>query len=312
MKLSNIGIIFFIIFLCIMVRVDVKEKVLVALTNQKIQIDNQLDNAVDDAMSVLVEFDSKNNTKINHKKSVDMFYKSLEANFGVLDDKTKRELLKVYVPVILITTNDGFYINYNRLDNGVLVNTWTEKFPYIKKEDKVYRFYAGEERENISIVENKTTQKGKWDELGLEYPERMRKDFDQYRRDVIIDCITEKMQYYMDQNNYIAKNYGIAYTFRLPNIEKDDWKRTIDDISFMVLFQGYQYGTYSTMRYNRYTVAGARTHKEDMYYIQYDQSSGRNLYHRYNCDKVTDFSQGFFTKRQCAVEGAFACPHCKP
>lgn len=310
MKLSNVGIIFVLVFLCIVVGMDAKEQTLVGITNQKIKLDQQLDNAVDDAMSVLIEMNSKNKIIINHEKSVRLFYKSLESNLGILDNKLKRDILRVYIPFVLITTTDGFYINYNRIEDGVFINTWTEKIPYVSKENGiVYKFFAGEEKENICVLENNKIYRGKWNELGISYPERITKDFEQYRRNAIIKCITDKMQYYINQNNYIAKEFGISYSFYLPNIKSDDWNRTIDDISFFTIFQGYPYGN---MTYNRYTVSGARTHKEDMLYVQYDKSMGKKLYHRYECEKLKDFSNGYFTKKQCAKEGAFSCPYCKP
>lgn len=314
MKLSNIGIIFVIVFLCLIVGVDTKEQLLVAITNQKLKIDQQIDNAVDDSISSLVEFDSTDVINLNKESAVEQFYKSLAANMGVLDNKTKRDLLKVYVPVILVTDLDGFYINYNVADKeGILRNVWTEKMPYsIEENGVVYSFFLGEQRDYIRILDNGTMKEGTWQELKNEYPNsELLKHFDEYRRKVIINSIEEKMKFYINQHNRIASQYGITYNFSLPTISDDDWKRTIDDISMMVMFQGYQYGTSRTMVYNRYTIGGARVSKQNMYYIQ-QSTDGRKYYHKEDCELLTDKSDVYTTKKEAAQQGAFACPICKP
>ena len=313
MKLSNIGIIFVIVFLCLIVGVDTKEQLLVAITNQKLKIDQQIDNAVDDSISNLVEFDSTDVINLNKESAVEQFYQSLAANMGVLENKIKREFLKVYVPVILVTDLDGFFINYNVADDeGILRNVWTEKMPYsIEENGVVYSFLLGDQKDYIRILDSGTIKEGTWQDLKNEYPNsELFKNFDEYRRKVIINCITEKMRFYINKHNRIASQYGITYNFSLPTISDDDWKRTIDDISMMVMFQGYQYGTSRTMVYNRYTIGGARVRKQNMYYIQ--EVDGKKYYHKENCGLLTDKSDVYTTKKEVAQQGAFACPICNP
>ena len=118
------------------------------------------------------------------------------------------------------------------------------------------------------------------------------------------------MKLYINKHNHIASQYGITYTFALPTISDDDWNRTIDDISMMILFQGYQYGTSRTMVYNRYTISGARLRKSQLFYIQ--EYNGKKYYHTEDCELLTDKSDVYKTKEECAKEGAFECPICKP
>ena len=47
----------------------------------------------------------------------------------------------------------------------------------------------------------------------------------------------------------------------LPLIEYEEWYRTIQDISMLVLFQGYPYGNSITGTYNRVAIGGARIAK---------------------------------------------------
>lgn len=295
-----------------MVMMDAKESIFTSLLYEKIKIDNAMDTAIDDTMTLLVEQDSKNNITLNHKRAISMFYHSLIANLGIQDDKEKCHLLKIYFPVISVMDIDGFYIQYKKIEQGNIIDCWTEKFPYCSCENNnIYQFFIGNEKNNLRIVSNNRVYTGSVTELQeqVAISDQVKYNFEQYRRDTIIRCVKEKMQYYIDQNNNIAKEFGIEYEFYLPNIARDDWVRSMDDISMFVLFQGYPYQAIGH-RYNRYTLSGARTHKEDKYYIQWNGE--KKLYHKFHCKQLKEYSDSYMTKKECAKAGAFTCPECKP
>lgn len=263
MKLNNAGIFFILIFLGLIVKTDVKERLLVAITNQKIQLDCQLDNAIDDAMEVLTELDSANNIVVNRESAVEHFYKSLYANLGILDSSLKKELISVYIPIIVITDIDGFYIQYKVIEDGEVKNVWSNKIPYsIEKNGIIYSFFLGDKKGYIRIFEQGEWKEGEWKELLSDDKLEIFQHFENNRRQVIIDILQSTMQLYINEHNKIASEFGISYEFRLPEIENDDWIRTVDDISMVSFFQGYPYGTSRTMVYNRYTVSGARIYKK--------------------------------------------------
>lgn len=248
--------------------IDAKEVTFTSLIYEKVKLDNTIDTAIDDTMSVLIEQDSKNSIILNREKAIAIFYQSIQNNLGLQDDKVKRELLKVYFPIIVVIDIDGFYIQYHKIEQQgeemILRACWTEKFPYVDIQDNVvYQFSIGNEKNNLCVVDNNVVYNGTIAELETQVilPEKMKDNFEQYRRNVIIHCLKEKMQYFIDEHNEIAKKFNIAYNFYLPNIENDDWIRTIDDISMMTFFQGYPYETSQTMIYNRYTISGARINK---------------------------------------------------
>jgi hypothetical protein len=86
--------------------------------------------------------------------------------------------------------------------------------------------------------------------------------FEEERRRVIISLLKERMTYFMNHHNRIAKFYGINYEFTLPQIEKEEWYRSIDDVGMIVFFQGYPYGGSERGYYNRVLIGGARVRKD--------------------------------------------------
>ncbi len=120
------------------------------------------------------------------------------------------------------------------------------------------------------------------------------------------------MNYYISKYNNIAYQFGITYQFWLPSIDKADWYRTIDDISIFVIFQNYPYYVGSLDTYNRYSFGGARITKSNLYYIK--GVNGIKYYHKADCDyiNINEMENTYFTKEECAIEGAFPCPDCNP
>lgn len=375
MRLSNFGIVFIMILIVIIVGVDNKEAVYTALVKQNVKINNAIDSAVDDAMEILVEGSDVKNIKMNKESASKLFYIGLKTNLDVLDDS----MLKVHTPVLLVTTEDGFFINYNKFEDGVLKRVWTRKFPYCMRDgDITYQFFTGDSREKIKVIlhnnkgigsshddtenvkneednddgdlpqddndgfgnnsnESWDSESNKGNDLtgvdGIEgdgdieiladgnvlegdfskisnlinISTKIKTNFDRIRRDIVTNEIKEKMSYYIQNNNYIAKEFGISYNFFLPNIKDDDWVRSIDDVSLFVLFQGYPYGK---ERFNRYSVAGARVYKEACYYL--GNESGKKYYHRYSCSRLSSHNNAIRDKKECARKGYFSCPVCNP
>lgn len=321
MKPSAFGIIFAAILVCIILPTNLKARTLTGITNQKIKLDQQFDNAADDAMYNFVETDNTNQMQINKETTREQFFKSLAANLGILDNKEKRELLNVYVPIILITDLDGFYLNYSELTKDqrgeqALRPMWTEKIPFSYEDEKaVYSFFLGDQKDYIRIydkTENKTYE-GFYQDIQEEFNSPIFVHFDEYRRKAIISCMMEKMNVYINNHNKIAEQFGITYNFTLPVIPDTEWDRTIDDISLFLLFQGYPYGANTGSVYNRYVISGARINrknKQNLFYIE--EQEGKKLYHKFGCSMLKGEEKAYFRKKECVKEGALACQVCKP
>lgn len=292
---------------------------LTAINGKALEYNKALDSSVDDGTMDLVEVDSKRNVVLNKEKAVEQFFVSLYANFGATDDDILQRKLREHIPIILITDQDGFYIyymdTYEALEDVILEGRWSEKYPYIYEEDNfIYKFTFGD---SVTMYDKDTNEllTGNYKELGQLYTGSvMAKEdtFDAVRRTAIIHEIERWMNYYINRYNNIAYQFGITYQFWLPTIDKADWYRSIDDISMFVIFQNYPYYTGSLDTYNRYAFGGARISKSKMYYIK--EVNGLNYYHKENCYYIDLNGQenAYFTKEECALEGAFPCPYCNP
>lgn len=318
MKITNLAIVFFLVAVAVFLPISIRIQNLYALAQKKVEYNQSLDAAVDDAVRSLVEIDSKRELYLNKISGLERFYGSLYANFGVMDSPDRQEQLRAYIPVILVTFQDGYYILYSEIvtieGERKVVQKWTEKLPYSYEEDgQIYIFtlsnYLRLYDKNTNELIEGTNQdlKSLCPNTFLENDE----EFDQKRRFVITEKIESSMRYYINRHNRIAEHYGITYEFTLPAIESNDWNRTIDDISMLVIFQGYPYGYGTYDIYNRYAFGAARIRKQDAYYIA-NTIEGKRYYHKWNCTEVKDTQYAYFSKKECALEGAYACEICKP
>ncbi|MFU0827492.1 MAG: Sensor histidine kinase [Lachnoclostridium sp.] len=317
MKLTDLAILFFAIELIVITILDVRTNNLVAVSNRTMEYNKQLDSAVEDGIANLVEVDSRRKLILNKDVAINQFYQSLFANFGVLGNSQAENKLKAYIPVILITDMDGFYIYYNHIYNSDgekrISQKWTEKIPYAYEDGSlIYKFTLG----TFVTLYNKTTNEtyeGEYKDLAPQFPESILSDdevYDSIRRNAIIDAIEKNMNYYINLHNRIAFWYGITYQFWLPQIDKTDWYRTIDDISMLVIFQGYPYTPNSKDTYNRYALGGARLTKSRVYNIT--EKKEIKYYHKADCPYGNPDGMTYYTKEECALEGAYPCPECSP
>ncbi|QHQ62870.1 hypothetical protein Ana3638_20530 [Anaerocolumna sedimenticola] len=317
MKLTNLAIIFFFIALTLITILDVRMNNLTAVTNKKMEYNKALDSAIDDGSSNLVEVDSKRNLVLNKEAAVNQFYESLYANLGVIGNERLENNLKGYIPIILVTDTDGFYIYYTNTyqTNGeiLLGQKWSEKMPYaLENNGIIYNFTLGT---YLTLYDKSTNEvyTGEYEDLKAQFPYSLladRNTFDTVRRNAIIGAIEKSMNYYINQRNEIAYQSGITYQFWLPQIDKTDWYRTIDDISILVIFQGYPYIAAGLDTYNRYALSGARIKKSNIYFIT--AGNGTKYYHKSACPHKTNPGIAYYSREECALEGAYPCPDCNP
>lgn len=317
MKITNYAILFAVIFICLSLPRSIKTDHIQTMVKKQKEYNQALDASVQDAVFNLVEMDSAQKVQLNKDEAVQRFFKSLYSNFGILQDVYKQEQLKIYVPVILITDEDGYYIYYSHFEekdgSPVLYQNWTEKKAYSYEDERyVYALTLGN---FIRIYDKQSNEvyEGDYHDLAAMMPGSTilasEAVFEECRRTYVVESIVNDMNYYINEHNRIARFYGVTYNFALPSIQQEDWYRTIDDISFMVVFQGYPYGS-SRDYYNRYEIGGARIRKTSSYYINMD--NGIPVYHRSSCSKIVDRLEPYYTKLECAREGAFPCTECNP
>ncbi|WOO36117.1 hypothetical protein R2R35_20305 [Anaerocolumna sp. AGMB13020] len=318
MKLSDLCLVFFVVEIIVFTVLDIRFEQLEAMAEITNAYNTALDNAVDDGCFYLVEVDSSRNLYTNKEAAVEQFFSSLYANLGVMGQSFQEEKLSRYIPVILVTDRDGFYIYYTAaiLSGGEkrLDKRWSEKLHYVYEDDRyVIKFTLGNEiilfeKESMEIWEGEYRDIRELTECSFLEEEEV---FETIRRKTIIQSISKNMNLYINYYNSIASDFGITYEFWLPEIDRTDWDRTIDDVSLFVLFQGYPYDAAALDTYNRYVFGGARIAKSKVYYINVKLE--KKFYHSENCEEVLiDKGIPYYTKEECAKEGAFPCNKCIP
>lgn len=80
---------------------------------------------------------------------------------------------------------------------------------------------------------------------------------------------------------------GVTYEFNLPEIAREQWNNTIDDISVLAFFQGMPIGVDSY--YNNYSLGGTRIVQTSYLYAETLKDSSGNthkIYHKEYCPCV--------------------------
>ncbi len=357
MDVKHYLVVFVIVMVAVIAKLSNKIDTLEVLDQRSTMYNETIDNAVDDSLNSMLEVQDSFEHTINLDVCNDTFFKALFAGFGVSDSPTGKDQLKMYVPLLLVTDTDGFYIMCHSTNNAGTQTTtaWTPKQPYCYNGTldstggaipMTYSYqvnYTMGDEVKLTITpagEKSYYFEGNYKTLVSDYTAAILDSSDQaavnvltkfmqeatknqkpfngeyftnFRNSVMIYQITKKMNYYVNQHNQIARNYGISYTFELPESAMDSFSRTINDISLLAIFQGYPYGKGTDDVYSRFSVSGARLYKADRYQITKEGSLW--YYHRASCSKVANPSAVLDSKgsrAECAALGAYACPDCRP
>ena len=162
MKVEQYVLVFFLLVFSTFVTFYFKIDSLKAVDNTKVEYNRNCDAAADAAVDKLIDSVDDNTTQINLDACVSNFYHSMFASFNLLDSSVGQENLEMYVPVILVTDTNGFYINYHSRSSstGDTKRQWTQRMPYtysgsVKSSDdslaKTYRYVV-----NLSLEDTVT------------------------------------------------------------------------------------------------------------------------------------------------------------
>lgn len=313
---------------------DISTNNLNAVINNKKEIDSYIDTAIDDAAIRLIDVGENNQIRVNKEKAVESFMTSLYSSFNILSNRDKQEGLSLYIPVIVVTVEDGYYIYYyDEYKDGEeythAIVRWSEKMPYYYEDDDfIYGFTLGD---TISILDkngildssgNQRVYEMNYQDIEEKHPDILAtpdhfllndEKFNTVRKTKITELIESSMAYYISHHNKIASNYGITYNFSLPSISNNQWMPYLDDWGIFIMFQGYPYGNEAGEVYNRFASAGAKLSKDKFYYLE--QVDWYLIYHKGDCSEVNESSilyrtDPYLTVRECVSKGAYACPEC--
>lgn len=260
MKATRLGLVFAMIFLCLMVPDYQKAMETKAMAKLQADYNRALDQAVEDAISSLVEKDDGRQVWLNKDEAVAQFFVSLSVNLNKMESYGDRKLLYQYVPAVLVVEKEKFYIGWN------LENIQWEEHYFSKEYDGFQVYYSLGDFVIVKNLDNGEKEEGDYHDLRENYELSFFKEdslFQEERRKVIVGLLTACFNEKVAEHNQIAQKYGISYKFTLPVIKLEEWYRTIDDIGFVALFQGYPYGNGYTGYYNRVALGGARLHLQN-------------------------------------------------
>ena len=260
MKLSDFGILFSLIFICVTLSSDIKQDIISEVSTQQIAYNNAIDTAVDDSLFMLVEADDGRDLLINTDKAVDTFFRSIGINLEGDCSKVHTAKLKEYVPVMVFLLNDGYYLYYHNISiqNGVLFDTFARSSKkYYEYNDEIYK-YRFQLDEKVSIYENGNKYVGEETRLADVYKDSLlaNERYEEIKHQIITDIITEDMKIYCEK-------YDKDMEFSFPYASDTNWTRSIKDVGMLVVFSGYPYSISSMGEFSKVAFGGARIWKKN-------------------------------------------------
>jgi len=180
--------------------------------------------------------------------------------------------------IYLFTNNDSnVYNNISIRNNGI-----ENKDPYY---DMTY---------NLQQADGTTINKPfEFSDINLDYEYdkngnviQLPSEFHRRRRECIINTLEKVLIQEFNEHNSYADMLGITYNFALPDIGRDQWNNTIDDISVLSFIQGIPVG-YDEY-YNNYSLGGTSLVKSSLLYAETIRVNGEihHVYHKEHCKLI--------------------------
>ncbi len=126
---------------------------------------------------------------------------------------------------------------------------------------------------------------------------------------------TEKISYYDCDPEDILMNYcnkavtgcdnGRIYSFLLPAGDKGMFERNAHDYGFSAFFADNAAGRIS------YALSITRLSKKYYINLEGEGYASRRFYHVMGCDCLHEEAEEYDSVRECALAGAYVCPHCR-
>lgn len=338
MKTTRFVVIFLLFISVYVLLFSFKESQFANVVNKKAEYNKSLDSALDAALEGIVESADGNSVIVDKDACVSNFYNCLYASFNALDSETTQAMLKLYTPILAVADEDGLYVYYSDTVNGEVQKVWSQKIPYTRHFTTTSVDATGavgytvnfqlDDTVTIKIDGDDSIYSGRYSELVKNYANATGSEykairavlagevfsaegyFELWRSQVITECITDKLSYYVNRHNRIAAMYGEQFTFQLPVSASSDISRSISNVSFMCFFQGYPYGSATSDVYSNFEISGAHVTKNSGYYTRV--VDGYLYYHKPSCNKGSGEQNWYATQEECAWAGALPCPYCNP
>lgn len=319
MKITDFVLVFFTLFLPIFVAIEIHYD----KTKTYIEYDHfhegAFTTAAQDAVHILrtnvnplleAGYESYKINPAHPQPAFDTFVQSLAVNYQVKDKYAINQMLR-YIPVFAVLDYDGLLLNVykpykdTRGDNAY-ERVWLSKIPlsYADDEGNIINFTVEEDIEVFDTELNewffgKRAELAKDGEITIPLLKNAQ-EFDQIRRQTIVNIVQENLAYYINEHNVYTKALDVTYKFAMPLIPQEDWYNTVDDISIFAFIQGYPYKV-DTKSYNEYAFVGTRLHYKNPIYAGIVNNERRYWYKSCNFNYKAD--EIYSTKKQAAAAG---------
>ncbi|MEW4372911.1 hypothetical protein [Paenibacillus kandeliae] len=320
MKIINWAIVIVLMVLPMYLILDFRTSAMTVVQREEDKYDAALRAATQDAAAQLntnvsqeyeAGYGSEKYFRANKELALDTFYRSLYLNFGVVNDLTGQGTLNAYLPAIVVTDYDGYYLyvmtEYKGSDGQVQYkHTWRPKKPYAYSDQSgntinfsLDGFVKVYQRSTGTWIEGRQVDlKGKTSVDLLNHTDQ----FEAKRREVIVSSIQQDLQYFINKHNQYASRNGISYIFTLPTIDQEEWTNTIDDIGIIAFLQGIPMGDQA---YNNYALGSGRLVKTTSVVGAVDPDTGTKYAYNATCTFPYEPQEIFSNKKEAAAAGYF-------
>jgi hypothetical protein len=323
MKITDIAIFAFILLFPFSLAMDYNQKKSIAAIETKSIYEQALRIASEDATKALLTSTDEDGEDIEDKLknpnldvALERFNETMYINLNLKGDKLGQDALKSFLPVKLVVAYDGYFLNVwesviDHMGRKQVVDIWLPKkfFVYYEASTNLIFNFTITDKVSIYDVSAGTYIEGKRADMELLYPSSVvlkSTNFDNIRRQTIVEIINNDLELYSIKYNYIAKKFGYGYNFSIPVVSKNDWNNTIDGITFMAFLQGVPVPN-TDIQINTYAFCASSLKNIHFYYGTSDM-----LYHKEECSVLTNKDIKFQNRKDAASEGYFPCSICKP
>lgn len=322
MRRGHFVILFAIIFFTSMLSVALKQYRNRLVTEERARLEDAFLNASDTAAEELalgmdVDFESTlSNTS-------EKFFEALIAELGLYNDEDGANEANLYVPVLAVTVEDGFYLcvleRVTESGETLLKRRWTECLPYAYEDAQyIYRFTTGED---VTILHKatKTQYRTSYSKVAANstlmaqfasgHVFDSEDNFIMYRQAAIVASIEKQINIALNKQAYLAGDLGTNIMYACPSF--------IDVIPedaagmFIALYQGLPSKAKASYTYSGVKSASFIKEKTYFYVAEPVGTDYWRLAHKEGCVHLTGTEIEHIDRDMAIrVYGAYGCPDC--
>lgn len=322
MRRGQFVIIYAIVFLGLIMGVMMKQYRNRVVIDERARLEDAFLNASDSAAEELalgIDTDLES-TLMN---TSDLFFHSLVANLNLYKDEDMENEINLYVPILAVTMDDGFYLCIlERVNEGgevLLKRRWTECIPYSYEDaNYIYRFSTSgkvtvydklmlkEYRTTFDEVDNSPVLSAQFASSAVFASED---NFNAIKYASIVSSVEKRVTLAMNTQAYIAGDLGMNIAYACPSfldVLPEDAAGT-----FLAIYQGLPSKANVSYTYNGVKAASFVKEKQLYYVADPVGTAYYRLAHKAGCAHLTG-SERERIDRETAIHvyGAYGCPDC--